>query len=150
MPAPTPPTAAESEARARFVEAKNDVALLIECLNRGFGFTADGSADGFAEMLADLAAQAPKLGKAAQRLRHNLPDRADSCLPVETSARYFLVWPDGETFAGHGLQFGMTQRPAALRKLRAYTRIGRGQHALAELRLYDARDKTFIDPEEEP
>lgn len=143
MSAPTPPTAAESEARARYIEAKNDVALLIECLNRGLAFEADGSADGFAEMLADLASQAPTLGSAAQRLRHNLPERADTQLPQEGSGRYFLVWPDGEPLETGGLQFGMTQRPVAEHKVRAWSR------QFPELRLYDARDKAFIDPDED-
>lgn len=144
MPTPTPPTAAESDARARFVEAKNDVALLIECLNRGLAFKADGSADGFAEMLADLAEQAPTLGKAAQRLRHNLPERADSELPEERIGRYYIVWPDGQPTTVYGAQHGYSQRPGSILKLRQVRKVG-----YPELRLYDARDKVFIDPEEE-
>lgn len=147
MPAPAPPTDAEREARARFVETKNDVALLIEVSNRGLAF--DGG-DGFENMLADLAEQAPKLGAAAGRLRHNLPVRADCALPdpmppPSEALVFCIVWPDGEVFTGQASTWwGAAHKFAALRTMRA------ARQRYPELRLYDARDKTFIDPEEGP
>lgn len=149
MPAPTPPTEAERAARAAFVETKNDVALLIEHLNRGLNYSVDGPIDGFEQMLLDLQDQAPKLGLAAARLRHNLPERADSGLPAghRRSDRYCLVWPDGEGvsrgFGSRGFHDLLSQRPAAIR------RLVQARRHFPEIRLYDVRERVFIDPEEE-
>lgn len=146
MPAPTPPTEAERAARAAFVEAKNDVALLIEVSNRGLAHDEDG----FAQMLLDLSEQTPKLAVAARRLRHNLPARADSALPkpephpmLRAHWVYFIVWPDGEVFGNCRY---LDERPVSYRAAPDFKRAVK-KHP--ELRLYDAREGVFINPEEE-
>jgi hypothetical protein len=144
MPAPTPPTEGEREARAAYIEAKNDVALLIEAANRGF---AHGEGDGYAELLLDLSRQAPKLTASARRLRHNLGERADVALPdpppPPSEAMVFcVVWPDGEVFtSAASTWWSRDHKFTALRSLQT----SRGLYP--ELRLYDARNGVFVEEE---
>lgn len=113
--------------------------------SRGLYFTHRNGVENALAKGADDAAALEKLSKAALglsraavRLRHNLPSRATDTPRLRPGAyRYFVVYPDGE-IAGHSYYM---QRPAAVRQ----TRMLRDKHP--ELRLWDDREKCYIDVE---